>query len=80
LPAEPGDPCTVFPSLDAAEAACSREASCFAVCLTKNGYELREGSDVAPSTSGKVSWLVTNAGTDGCRAWKPVPIGVDATW
>lgn len=80
LPAKPGAPCTSFPTLVKAESACSNESSCFGVTLTPRGYELREGSKTQPSDHGKVSWLVTNAGTAGCRKWQPVAVRPDPTW
>jgi hypothetical protein len=74
--------CKSFHTLAEAESACSAERSCFGVTLNTdtNGYELREGSLVKPSKRKKKSWLVTNAGADGCRAWRPVPISPNPTW
>ena len=73
--------CPTFKSLAGAESACAGDESCSGITLTAAGYELREGSGsgkTQPSKNkGKRSWLITNAGTADCRAWKSRKYGPD---
>jgi hypothetical protein len=77
------DRCKIYTTLAAAEAACVLDSSCRGIDqggppASKGQYTLRSGELKLSPYADESSWLVTNAGRNGCRATAPVPSEGDA--